>query len=101
MSTKLVYLKTGEYVITEILEGRDEDRKVIGYIFNNPKQIIAGSDSDWGENNTQIQIKVSLLTWPQFTKDTRIEVFPDAMITAVDPTEELLKLYEESFNAKT
>lgn len=100
MTTKLVYLKTGEYVITTLLEARDitGDNKILCYLFKKPKQLLwEGSPST--QDKQSIEVKVSLITWPQFTKSTDVEVYPDALITGpVDPTDELLKIYEDSLN---
>lgn len=100
MSKKLVYLKTGEYVVTDLLEATDSanNNRVVGYVFRNPKQILTETQWEGSQTDHGIQVKVSLITWPQFTKTTEVEVYPDSLVTVVDPTDELLKLYEDSLN---
>ena len=100
MSKKLVYLKTGEYIVTDLLKATDaeDDNKILAFVFRNPKQILTETQWEGSQNTQSIQVKVNLLTWPQFTKTTEVEVFPDAVTTVVDPTDELLKLYEDSLN---
>lgn len=98
MSKKLVYLKTGEYIVTDLLEATDSVDRVVGYVFRNPKQILTETQWEGSQTDHGIQVKVSLITWPQFTKTTEVEIYPDTLVTVVDPTEELLKLYEDSLN---
>lgn len=100
MAIKLAYLKTGEYVVADLYQADDEKNNRLGYIFKNPKQLIPEYEENKNLNTSEIKVKVSLITWPQFTKDTVVQLFPDVFVTVVDPTDELVNLYEESFNEK-
>lgn len=97
MAIKLVYLKTGEYVVTDLYQAEDEKDNLV-YVLRDPKQLIPEYEENKSSNNSEIKVKVSLITWPQFTKETTIPISPDSMVTAVDPTDDLHNLYEESFN---
>lgn len=98
MKIKLVYLKTGEYVVATLYQVTDgEDKRLLCYVFDNPKSVL--TNSDWGnETNSQLTVQAALISWPAFTKDKRIEVFPDNVVAVVEPSDELIKLYEESIN---
>ena len=96
MKIKLVYLKTGEYVITKLYEV-GEDKRLLCYVFDNPKSVL--TNSDWSnEIVSQLTVQVAFISWPAYTKDKRIEVFPDNVVAVVEPSDELIKLYEESTN---
>ena len=97
MAIKLVYLKTGEYVVTDLYQAEDEKNRLV-YVLRDPKQLIPEYEENKTPNKSEIKVKVNLITWPQFTKETTIQIFPDSMVTAVDPTDDLQNLYEESFN---
>lgn len=100
MRTKLIYLKTGEYIVTELIKTVDpeNDTKVLNYLFTNPKQIL--TETKWEDNRTDksVKVNVSLISWPQFTKTTEVLIYPDAVMAIVDPTEGLLQLYGDSLN---
>lgn len=98
MAIKLSILKTGEYIISEVLQANETDAsgnsKVICYVFKQPRTLIVlGMDQ---ENKEELSTQVSLLTWPQFTKADEVEIFPDAVITIVEPTPDLVQLYKDS-----
>lgn len=95
MSVKLVVLKSGENIISEIKEGYFE-QKLVCYILDKPCTISVNgtykilNDEDDAEN----KVSVSLNSWPSFSKQTTIELVPDWIITVVDPIDSLKKMYE-------
>jgi hypothetical protein len=98
MQIKLAYLKTGEYIVTKLYQVTEgENKKLVCYVFDEPKSVL--TNSDWGdEPGKQLRVQAALISWPAFTKDKRIEVFPDNIVCVSEPTDELIKLYEESIN---
>lgn len=96
MSIKLIVLKSGENLIADIKEGFDED-KLITYILENPCSIKVNgkyriTDSD-GELKDKMSI--SLHPWPDFSADTVVPIVTTHLVTAVEPAEQLKKMYEE------
>ena len=94
MTVKLAILKSGEDVIADIQEMVIED-KVIGYIFNKPCSIKMKVREEDNDNEKVDSIKIRLTPWIVLTKDTKIPVSLDWVITLVDPIDQLLKMYEE------
>lgn len=100
MTIKLAYLKTGEYVISDVLqatETTDGKKNILCYVLNNPRAILAQSAFQ-EQGLSELKVNVRLITWPQFTKSNIIEMLPEAFIAFADPTDELLNLYKESVN---
>lgn len=91
MTLKLALLKSGEDVISDVQEMVVGD-KVVGYIFNRPCQIkMKLKDDSEGSDS----VSVRLLPWVILSKDTKIPVSLDWVITLVDPIDQLAKMYEE------
>jgi hypothetical protein len=104
MSIKLVLLKSGENIITDVKE-LVSDEKVCGYLFDKPylvstrkeRIVIENSDdSDTMKNSSQIQI--SLSPWIILSKDTQIPINMEYVVTFVEPVESLKEMYEGSVN---
>lgn len=106
MTVKLALLKSGEDVIADVQEmivGKEHEQKVVGYIFNKPCSIkMQVKEDDKGKEKTD-SVKIRLTPWIILTKDTKIPVSLDWVITLVDPIDQLLKMYEEDIlnNGKT
>jgi hypothetical protein len=92
MRPKLILLKTGDYIISQIQEAWDEG-VFLFYVLTDPRLIkITGTYALDDKHSTS----VSLFTWPQFSIDTKVELDKDAVLTIVEPTLELIDLYNES-----
>jgi hypothetical protein len=93
--TKLFILKTGEYVIAQI---NDESLiELYGpYKLHHPKVVIATNTQQNSDDQNKLQTSVVLLTWPQFTLDTEVEINFSAITSIVNPIKELCELYENS-----
>lgn len=97
MTVKLVLLKSGEKLISEIKEGFFEE-KLVCYLLEKPCTIsINGSykildeedKEDWGN-----RVSISLQSWPQFSKQETIEMVPNWIVTIVEPSDEIKETYE-------
>ncbi len=94
MTVKLVVLKSGEKLVTDIKEGFLEE-KLICYLLENPCSItINGAYKILDEEDGGNRVSISLQTWPSLTKQTIIEISPDWVVTIVEPNDELKKMYE-------
>ena len=94
MTVKLAVLKTGEYVISDVMQAT-EDKKLVCFVLNDPKMIVSTQNYEKSDSN-EVKLSVVLITWPQFTSTKSVEVYPDAFVSFVDPTDDLKKLYEDS-----
>jgi len=95
MSVKLVLLKSGEDVIADVQEmviGETEDtRRVVGYFLNKACVVKMKTTEDEEDKSYQI----SLFPWIPLSKDTKIPVINDWVITLVEPIETLKEMYEK------
>ena len=92
MTVKLSLLKSGEDVIADI-EEMILDEKVVGYFFNDPcvVKLLAKDAGNAGKTPCQLQ----LTPWLPLTRDKKIPVAPDWVITMVEPMPQLKKMYED------
>lgn len=101
MSIKLVLLKTGEKIITDIKELISEE-KTCGYLLKNPvkiekvPKIVLSEDPDY----TNQEISIQMSSWIEFTEDSEIPVNVETVIAIVEPLETLKNLYMEKVNGK-
>lgn len=98
MTLKLVLLKSGEDIIADVQEmilADPEDpenrnkQKVVGYFFNKPCVVKLKTS----EENSQ-SLQISLFPWIPLSKDPKIPVINDWVITIVDPIDKLREMYE-------
>ena len=95
MTVKLVLLKSGENLITDIKEGFYEE-KLVCYILENPCSVFINGaykilDDKEDDGN---RVSISLQEWPSLSKQTTIELIPDWVVTIVDANDELKEMYE-------
>lgn len=96
MSVKIVVFKSGQEVIADIKEGFDEG-KLITYVLETPCTIdVNGKYRVTNEEgNEKEQMSISLNPWPRFSVDKVVPIIPDFLVTALEPTPGLKKMYEE------
>ena len=100
MTIKLVLLKSGEDIITDITEMRTSDEpdgRVVGYFFDKPCVVkMRNPQSQASDGNTQkAGFEVSLFPWLPLTLETKIPITADWLITMVEPTAKLKEMYIE------
>ena len=95
MTVKLVLLKSGEKLVTDIKEGFFED-KLVCYLLEKPCTVsINGSYKILDdEDGSKDRVSISLQTWPSLSKQTTIEIPPDWIVTIVELKDELKEMYE-------
>ena len=81
MTVKVILLKTGQYLISEIDERPDEDADCI---LINPKRIL-GFAPEWQLEN-----------FVPFTYQKQIPIRSSDILTIVDPMDSLLELYRDA-----
>ena len=97
MSIKLTLLKTGEQIISDMKELVSEgDENAHAYMLENPhtveineKQFITEEEKEEGE----FGINVSLLPWIILSKDKKMLIPVDSVLTVVEPLESVTQLY--------
>ncbi len=94
MTVKLVLLKSGENIVSDVKEGLYED-KLVCYILEKPCTVtVNGTYKILDEDDGGNRVSISLHPWPSLSKETTIELIPDWIITIVDPKDELEKMYQ-------
>jgi len=100
MSVKIVLLKSGESIISDIKE-LISDEKVCGYLFTKPHTIVTGSSKsvllveEPVENDT---LSVVLSPWILLTQDKEMTVPKEWVITIVNPIDSIAKMYQEKID---
>jgi len=96
MTVKLVLLKSGEKLISDVKEGFVEE-KLVCYLLEKPCTIVVNGtykiledESDDGGN----KVSISLQSWPQFSNQETIDIIPSWIVTLVEPSEQIKKMYE-------
>ena len=105
MSIKITVLKTGEHIISDMKElMADGEENPHGYMIVNPltyeineKQFITEEereleDGDYG-------INVSLLPWLILSKDKKMIIPIDSVLTVVEPLESVTQLYLDKMSS--
>ena len=102
MTIKLILLKSGEDIISDVAEmsvGEDEKRRVIGYYLKRPcvvRMQDARNLPELTKGNEQKQgYSVSLFPWMPLSKEDKIPIPADWMITMVEPVTKLAQMYDE------
>lgn len=94
MTVKLVVLKSGEDIITDVQEmvvGEEENQKVIGYFFDKPCVVKLFGHNP--EEDRESPFRVQMMPWIPLSDDEKIPVSPDWVITIVEPIEKVKELY--------
>jgi len=102
MTIKLMLLKSGEDIIadvTEMVVGEEEEKRVIGYYLDKPCIVKMRNPNVFEENEEQgvkkAGFEVSLFPWMPLSKDEKIPIPADWLITMVEPVIKLKEMYVE------
>ena len=103
MSIKLTLLKTGEQLISEMKELVPEGQEQVhAYLLDNPhtveineKQFITEEEKVEGDYG----INVALLPWIILSKDKKMMIPVDSVLTVVEPLESVTQLYLDKMKA--
>ena len=104
MTIKLVLLKSGEDIIADVtemtigeLDSKENPPRVIGYYLGKPCVIKLRDVTDLGNEGSEYKqgYNVSLFPWMPLSKDDRIPIPADWMITMVEPVTKLEEMYLE------
>jgi len=99
MTVKILLLKSGEDVITDVKEMVSSDDKVIGYFLSKPciiKLTPKKSESDKRETS------ITMYPWMPLAKEKEIPLSTDWVVTMVTPVDKVEQMYKEDvLNGKT
>ena len=95
MTVKLAILKSGEDIVADIKEmvvGEGDDRRVVGYVFTKPCGVSLNSKA-LKVDDEEDRYQVKLFPWCPLTKNTKIPIAADWVVTIVDPIDKLKQMY--------
>ena len=106
MSVKLVMLKSGEDIITDVKELKSEEG-IVGYYFHNPLIVKtyhpeeptvlneSGSSREY-----ESKISIQFYPWIPLSEESRIPCSADWVVTIVEPVQNIKKLYQERLDGR-
>ena len=106
MSVKLVMLKSGEDIITDVKELKSEEG-IVGYYFHNPlivkkyhpeEPTVLNEDSSSREYESKISVQ--FYPWIPLSEESRIPCSADWVVTIVEPVKNIKKLYQERIDGR-
>ena len=101
MTIKLLLLKSGEDLISDVKEFSVEDRTV-GYLLDTPYivKILDGDVTEETENSLAKEVSVTFYPYIPLSDQKEILIPSDWVVTIVDPVRQVREMYEERINAK-
>ena len=97
MTVKLAILKSGEDIVADIKEmivGEGDDARVVGYVLTKPCGVTLNSKAlKIDDEKDTYQLK--LFPWCPLTKNEKIPITADWVVTIVDPMDKVKKMYEK------
>ena len=97
MTIKLLLLKSGEDIIADVSEMavcEKDSQRVVGYFVEKPV-IVKLKDSHLVEEDKKTALQVSLYPWMPLTKNEKIPLSLEWVVTMVDPIDKLKQMYVE------
>ncbi len=92
MSIQLLLMRSGEEVIADVYEMRDEEQKPVAFILRSPQIVrIMPKPDDPGNPN------VTFENWVPLSPQQKFLIKEDAFLTICDPLEPLVKHFIERF----
>ena len=104
MSIKLALLKSGDTLIAEAKEiVYEETKEIHSYYFENPHVITTRSKvmltEEEREPSNDFELDVVLSPWIVLSKDNKMAVPKDWVVTLVEPLNDIKKMYEDKCSA--
>ena len=101
MSTQLALLKSGEEVIADIKEIRQETTdELISYLFKDPYCVKIKKSEVLVENEVRPKHELAYYKWMSLSKDNDIIVNKDWVVCITDPLNSVKQNYEDKMNGR-
>ena len=101
MSIQLALLKSGEEVIADIKEIRQEETdELVSYLFKKPYCVKIKTSQVLVEQETRPKHELAYYKWMSLSKDDDIIVNKDWVVCITDPHDSVKKNYEERMNGR-
>ena len=101
MSIKLALLKSGEEVIADISEFRQEETDIlVSYLFRKPYCIKIKTSKVLVEEESKPKHELAYYKWMTLSKDDDIIVNKDWVVCITEPLDSIKKNYEDKMNGR-
>ena len=101
MSTQLALLKSGEEVIADIKEIRQEETdELVSYLFKKPYCVKIKTSQVLVENESRPKHQLAYYKWMSLSKDDDIIVNRDWVVCITNPLDTVKKNYEEKIDGR-
>ena len=101
MSIQLALLKSGEEVIADIREFRDEaNDTLVSYLFKDPYCVKIKTSQVLVEEETRPKHEIAYYKWMTLSKDDDIIVNKDWVVCITNPLDTVKKNYEEKIDGR-
>ena len=101
MSIKLALLKSGEEVIADISEFRQEETDIlVSYLFRKPYCIKIKTSEVLVEDKSKEKHELAYYKWMTLSKDNDIIVNKDWVVCITEPLDSIKKNYEDKMNGR-
>ncbi len=97
MTVKLAILKSGEDIVADIKEmvvGEGDDSRVVGYVLTKPVGVSLNRKEITIDDEKET-VQIRLFPWCPLTKNEKIPITADWVVTIVDPIEKVKQMYEK------
>jgi len=95
MTVKLAILKSGEDIVADIKEmivGEGDDARVVGYVLTKPVGVSLNRKEITIDDEEE-SFQVRLIPWCPLTKNEKIPITADWVVTIVDPIDKITQMY--------
>ena len=95
MTVKPAILKSGEDIVADIKEmivGEGDDARVVGYVLTKPCGVTLNSKA-LKIDDEKDTVQIRLFPWCPLTKNEKIPITADWVVTIVDPIDKIKQMY--------
>lgn len=100
MSIKVILLKSGEQIITDVKEIISEE-KTVAYLFTDPHKVTINKPFLVTDEETERSYEVTFSRWIILSEDKEIAVPTSYVVTLVEPLDSIKQMYLEKVNGSS
>ena len=97
MSIKVILLKSGDQIITDVKEVISEGTPV-AYLFTNPQKVTINKPFLISEQDNERSYEITFSQWMLLSADKEIAVPTNYVVTLVEPLDSVKEMYLEKIN---
>jgi hypothetical protein len=100
MTVKLILLKSGEEIVSDVQEIVNDDDKTIGYYLHKPcivkiKDIEVEREEDGKDSQNAAKFSIVIYPWIPLTADKFVSIPADWTVTIVEPISKVKNMYND------